>query len=139
MAGLKRRRKGIFPFFLSSLPFGFVYILLITLTIAYLISFHTLSLRCSLGGKGETTSPNLLPYFFCCHSVQASRQSSAFSLSLGAGALQDPTLFISVKRGICTHFLNLCICIGNLEFYRLDGLFCSFFPFFHCFFCYSAD
>ena len=136
-----------FPFLVIT-SLWLLYILLITLTIAYLISF-TLPLQSSSGGKGRITSPNTLLYFFfrSSSSVQASRQPSAFFLEPARSGLHN---FFSPPEALESILFNhLCMSIGIPEF--LDWLFCCFSTrwllvvffflssFYHCFSCSSAD
>lgn len=128
-----------------------LYILLITLTIAYLISF-TLPLQSSSGGKVKIPSPNTLLYFFfrSSSSVQASRQPSAFFLIFLEPARSGLHNFFSPQEALESILFNhLCMSIGIPEF--LDWLFCCFSTrwlvvvffflsfFYHCFSCSSAD
>ena len=139
---LEKRGKKHISLFLSSLSFsGFVYILLITLTIAYLISFHILSLRCSLGGKGETTSPNLLPYFFCSSIQRASEQAiiGVFSFPWSRRASRSNTFYFCQERHLHAFSkpLHMHWEPGVLSTRWLVLFFLSFFPL--LFSCSSAD
>ena len=138
-SGFERRgQKKHFPFLVIT-SLWLLYILLITLTIAYLISF-TLPLQSSSGGKVKIPSPNTLLYFFfrSSSSVQASRQPSAFFLIFLEPARSGLHNFFSPQEALESILFNhLCMSIGIPELFRLDGfvVVCLFsFLFYHCFF-----
>lgn len=120
---------------------GLVYILLITLTIAYLISF-TLPLHYPWAGKGRGS----LLYFFCLSDQRASEQAIIGVVLFALEPARSNTIFPFLKDASeSISKTHLCISIGKPEFsfflsirmacyFYYFACLLSVFLFLHCFF-----